>query len=80
MLLQPGSAQGSEGSAGEDAWMGSGSRVTDSCWDTSPKMAWASWVVEGCVRMVWQHEKRWCMRKKMRREFWMLKIHAESLL
>lgn len=80
MLLQLGSAQGSKGLAGADAWMGSGSMVTDSYWYTSPKMAWAFWVEAGCVRMVWQHEKRWWMRKKMRREFWMLKTHVESLL
>lgn len=72
MLLRRGSAQASEGSAGEDAWTGSGSRVTD----TSPKTVWAPWVVEGCVKRVWQHEMR--MRKKTRREFWMLEIREES--
>lgn len=37
-LLQLGLEQGSVDLAGVDVWMGSGSRVTDGCWDTSLEM------------------------------------------
>lgn len=80
--LLPGSVPGSEGWAGATAWTGSGSKVTDGCWDTSPETAWVSWVEEGCERRVWPRVRRWWMqkRKKKRREFWMRKIHEESPL
>lgn len=80
--LQPGLAQGSGGSAGAAAWTGSGSKVTVGCWDTSPEMAWASWVEEGCERRVWPRVRTWLtkMKKKKRREFWMRKIHEENPL
>lgn len=79
--LQPGSAQGSEGLVGATAWTGSGNRATDGWSDTSPEMAWGSWVEEACERRVWPHERRWWMkRKKKRREFWVRKIHEASPL
>lgn len=53
--LPPGSVWVSEGLAGAAAWKGSGSRVTDGCWDTSLEMELASWVEEGCERRVWPH-------------------------
>ena len=79
--LQLGLEQGSEGSVGADAWMGSGNRVTDGWWDTPLETVWASLVEEECERRVWLHEKRWRRKKRTKRgEFGMLKIHEESRL